>query len=51
MEKYPNQNASIVVNISLFDKKIFFGKIRDQDSFLSISKNNGKKTIQVKKLF
>ena len=45
MEKYPNQNASIVLNILLFDKDLFFGKIRDQDSFLSISKNNNEKKL------
>ena len=29
MEKNPNQNVSIVLNISLIDKDLFFGKIRD----------------------
>ena len=29
MEEYPNQNASIFVNVSLIDKDRFFGKIRD----------------------
>ena len=29
MEEYPNQNASIVTNISLIYKDLFFGEIRD----------------------
>ena len=45
MEQYPNQNASIILNISLIHKDLFFGKIRDQDSFLSISKNNNEKKL------
>ena len=29
MEQYPNQNASIVLNISLIHKDLFLGKIRE----------------------